>query len=110
MVTWSSGGAHSISTPLLKIGVERLIDRGVLRGWCAFRRTSDSRPVCNADVGDVTVMHALGFDEAKFDGCGRLRNSTNYAELMKQIWGAGKQLPAIENCHCKCTSASCPCS
>jgi alpha-galactosidase len=49
-------------------------------------------------LGDMNVMHALGFDEAKFDGCGVLRNSSKYAALMRTTWG-DEPLPAVENCH-----------
>jgi len=45
--------------------------------------------------GDVKSLFALGFDGAKFDGCGSQMNSTFYAELMNTT---GKSF-LIENCH-----------
>ena len=58
--------------------------------------------------GDITRLSNLGFDAVKFDGCGRMCNMTNYAELMQ---ATGKSF-AIENCHWGfCTeddASSCP--
>ena len=45
--------------------------------------------------GDIAALHTLGFDGAKFDGCGALRNATLYAELMV---ATGKNY-SVENCH-----------
>ena len=45
--------------------------------------------------GDIRQATALGFDELKFDGCGRQQNATKYAEYMQQ---AHKNF-TIENCH-----------
>ena len=45
--------------------------------------------------GDITDLHKFGFDGVKIDGCGRQRNQTLYAQLMKQ---SGKNY-TIENCH-----------
>lgn len=33
--------------------------------------------------GDIRQLHTLGFDAVKFDGCGKQRNNSRYAELMK---------------------------
>ena len=44
--------------------------------------------------GDVRMLHALGFDGVKLDGCGAQRNMTKYAELMA---ATGRSF-LIENC------------
>ena len=58
--------------------------------------------------GAVTSLHAFGFDGVKIDGCGRQRNQTLYAQLMR---ASGKNY-TIENCHWgACTASddsSCP--
>lgn len=58
--------------------------------------------------GDIRSLHAFDFDGVKIDGCGRQRNQTLYAALMKS---SGKNY-TIENCHWgDCTSSddsSCP--
>jgi len=58
--------------------------------------------------GDIKDLHAFDFDGVKIDGCGRQRNQTFYAELMKE---SGRNY-TIENCHWgDCTDSddsSCP--
>lgn len=58
--------------------------------------------------GDINYLHSLGFDAVKLDGCGKQRNLTLYAQLMK---ATGKNY-SIENCHWgRCTDSddsSCP--
>ena len=58
--------------------------------------------------GDVRNLHDLGFDGVKLDGCGKQRNLTLYAALMRD---SGKNY-TIENCHWgRCTDSddsSCP--
>ena len=44
-------------------------------------------------VGDITLLHDMDFDGAKFDNCGGQRNLSKYAELMK---ASGKNY-SIEN-------------
>eukprot|EP01052_Picozoa_sp_SAG31_P025120 SAG31_NODE_2184_length_6244_cov_3.004882_2_plen_147_part_00 len=46
-------------------------------------------------AGDIAALKRLGFDAAKFDNCGAMKNITKYAELMKK---SGKNY-TIENCH-----------
>ena len=45
--------------------------------------------------GDIAALHTLGFDAAKFDNCGSMKNLTKYAELMQ---ATGKNY-TVENCH-----------
>ena len=45
--------------------------------------------------GDVEMLHSMGWDGIKFDGCGAMCNLTKYAALMKST---GKSYE-IENCH-----------
>ena len=45
--------------------------------------------------GDIAALHALGFDAAKFDNCGSMKNLTKYAELMQ---ATGKNY-TVEACH-----------
>ena len=58
--------------------------------------------------GDVRSLHAFDFDGVKIDGCGRQRNQTLYADLMRK---SGRNY-TIENCHWgSCTTgddSSCP--
>jgi alpha-galactosidase len=58
--------------------------------------------------GDITDLRAFGFDGVKIDGCGKQRNMTLYAQLMKETG----QNYTIENCHWgSCTDSddsSCP--
>merc|ERR1719273_98159 len=58
--------------------------------------------------GDVRMLHQLGFDGVKLDGCGAQRNMTLYAALMN---ATGKAY-LIENCHWgRCNNnddSSCP--
>ena len=58
--------------------------------------------------GDIRSLHGFGFDGVKIDGCGRQRNQTLYADLMRR---SGKNY-TIENCHWgDCTDSddsSCP--
>ena len=58
--------------------------------------------------GDVRSLHAFDFDGVKIDGCGRQRNQTLYADLMRK---SGRNY-TIENCHWgDCTDSddsSCP--
>ncbi len=58
--------------------------------------------------GDVQALYSLGFDGAKYDGCGQMKNSTLVASLMN---ATGKSF-LIENCHWGiCTDSddsSCP--
>merc|ERR1711865_251027 len=58
--------------------------------------------------GDISDLHAFGFDGVKIDGCGKQRNQTLYAQLMKE---SGRNY-TIENCHWgDCTDSddsSCP--
>lgn len=69
---------------------------------------SEAHDIHNNYVGDVKALVNLGFDGAKFDGCGAMMNSTLYAELMN---ATGKSF-LIENCHWgECTdddTSSCP--
>ena len=59
-------------------------------------------------AGDIKDLHSFGFDGVKIDGCGKQRNQTLYAQLMKD---SGKNY-TIENCHWgDCTTSddsSCP--
>lgn len=58
--------------------------------------------------GDIRKLHSFNFDAVKLDGCGRQRNLTLYAQLMKD---SGRNY-SIENCHWgRCTDSddsSCP--
>jgi hypothetical protein len=57
-----------------------------------------------ADEGDIRELHKFGFDSLKLDGCGRMCNMTEYADLMKQT---GKNYQ-IENCHVRSHPITCP--
>ena len=75
----------------------------------AAAAAAEQRGRCCAQYeGDVRSLHAFGFDGVKIDGCGRQRNQTLYAELMR---ASGKNY-TIENCHWgDCTDSddsSCP--
>ena len=55
--------------------------------------------------GDVKMLHDFGFDAVKLDGCGKQRNMTLYAQLMKEsgknysienYWERENQLPTLK--------------
>jgi len=90
---------------LVKYGHERGLKIGWYENGCAC---GERRALEQNYEGDVRVLHAMGFDGVKLDGCGAQRNMTLYAELMK---ATGKAF-LIENCHWgRCTASddsSCP--
>ena len=83
---------------LVDYGHSNSVEMGFYFNGCACanhgnRRGKGSPP--QDYIGDVTLLHDMDFDGAKFDNCGGQRNLTKYAELMK---ASGKNY-SIENCH-----------
>ena len=70
--------------------------RGLSLGWYLNGCACPDRHELDANyAGDVAALRDLGFEGAKFDGCGALRNGSKYAALMR---ATGKNF-SIENCH-----------
>ena len=82
---------------------------GLVAGWYLNGcKCGERTEVLKNYAGDIASLHDFDFDGVKIDGCGRQRNQTLYAQLMKE---SGKSY-TIENCHWgKCTESddsSCP--
>ena len=70
---------------------ETRVRKGLKPGVCYPQRVEVEKNY----QGDIAALHALGFDAAKFDNCGSMKNLTKYAELMQ---ATGKNY-TVENCH-----------
>merc|ERR1719174_1366016 len=90
---------------LVDYGHSKNLKMGFYQNGCACGEREEHK--INYE-GDIAYLAANGFDAVKLDGCGRQRNLTFYAELMK---ATGKNY-SIENCHWgRCThsdDSSCP--
>jgi len=90
---------------LVKYGHSKNLKMGWYQNGCACGEKVEK--LINYE-GDIRNLHDFGFDAVKLDGCGKQRNLTFYAELMKNT-GKGY---FIENCHWgRCTDSddsSCP--
>ena len=105
------------TNPTLFPDMKGLVDyghkKGLKMGWyfngcgCIEKKMPASGWDINYE-GDIRALAAMGWDGVKFDGCGRMCNMTEYAELMNKT---GKAFE-IENCHWgDCTdndASSCP--
>jgi alpha-galactosidase len=92
-------------------GHSKKVEMGFYLNGCACANHGNKRGKGSPQqdyAGDVTLLHDMNFDAAKFDNCGGQRNLTKYAELMK---ASGKNF-SIENCHWgQCSNddaSSCP--
>ena len=90
---------------LVKYGNMRGLKMGFYENGCAC---GERKSLLRNIEGDVRMLHELGFDAVKLDGCGAQRNMTLYAQLMQKTGNAYM----IENCHWgRCTGSddsSCP--
>ena len=109
VIPWGRGVSHFANgTPsindkfngklkaLVEYGHSKSVELGFYFNGCACANHGNKRGSGSPEqdyVGDITLLHDMNFDGAKFDNCGGQRNLSKYAELMK---ASGKNF-SIEN-------------
>ena len=79
-VSWSTPTVACFQAGLVTYGHAAGLKMGWYENGCAC---GERRALEQNYVGDVRLLHSLGFDGVKLDGCGAQRNMTLYAQLME---------------------------